>query len=733
MYQKPEQYVRDFVNGVLGRVGACTKREEVTAEGIRMFVDYQYGKVLIEAEAPGRRSAGRDQLLRYMRAFGYRFGLVVDVPTPQYYEEYPRPFKGPVGFELYLGDVCVLERSFSEEEVGRAGDALEFLLKVLGELKIASVEPRPENVLTRIKRVSSLWEKRLLSVLPELSGRVGTYMRVWRRNMSLLYGEDVLRRIEGDLSRLFIKLTIYTCILKVLGSTILESMLGGGRYTIPLRLLQEGYRAATELFWERRALMRFNVNYIFERDEYDWVFAPEVAERVDGFFRDVGRALAEIDWGRPVGLDLLKRVYQNIVDVTLRRQLGEFYTPDWLAKLILWRALHVLVKGGVPKELMPEDIDSRLVDLIDEFYGRWGRIPRFVDPTCGSFTFGIQYVDTILKWYGKTKPNIHPIQLAYMILQNIVGIDLNPVAVITAKVNYLLQIYRLLTLYGNYLYEEPMIPIYRVNLLVLHEVKREKVEKGEGLLYYFRRSRSGASLRVSLSDLQVGDDFVGRVKGIGLPVKYDEGLKEHYIELRVPQSLIRRFGDNLMRLHRALMALRAGGAKGFEAELRVGLSDVEKEALRELTRLVEGLESCGIDGVWYSILMNHILAVVASGRGFDLVVGNLPWVNISKYLGRYGQKLKAVARELGVEPPGEAMKKLDVSVVLYAISAEYLSRRGSVIALMMPASVFRGLHGSGWRSFLAEKGFKLYEVFDLESIRPFEGAQNQPGVVIAMR
>lgn len=734
MYQKPENYVRDLINSVIAKLGGEVKREEVTAEGFRMFVDYQYGKILIEAKAPGKRKYGRDQLLKYMEKLGFALGLLVDAPTEEYYREYPRPYRGRVGFELYLKGSLIYERAFEENEISYAEKELEFLLTVVNKLKVATLEPRPKIILQRIREIANRWEGKLMEIVKDASDeRIKTYMSIWQRNMELLYGRDVLESVGENLTKLFIELTIYTAILKILGSTILESILGGGRYTIPLKLIQEGDKAAVELFWERRVLMKFNINYIFERDEYDWIFSPNIAGKISSFFKEVGEKLVEIDWSKPVGLDLLKKVYQNVVDVSLRRQLGEFYTPDWLAKLIIWRALHILAHGRPPRDFIINRIDDELTNLIDLIYSMEKRIPSFIDPTCGSFTFGVQYINALLGWYMKKKPNIHPIHFINEIIQNVVGIDLNPVAVITAKVNYLLQIYKLLMLYGNYLYEEPMIPIYRIDLVALHEMNRTKRRKGVDLTYYLHPENLSLTLYIPLTAVGVDVETINKLKNERLPIHHDRELGEYYLKLSIPKSIISKVSGNPAKLHRALIGLITNGVEGFENEVSSPLSSKERESLEQLTRAITVLEKHGFNNVWHSILVNHILALITADKKFDLVLGNLPWVNVSKYPEKVAKKLRKISKELGVNAPREAAKKLDISVILYAIATKYLAGNGGVIGLMVPTSIFRGLHGSGWRSFFLDEGLRIYEVFDLEDIQPFERAQNQPGIVFARK
>ena len=69
--------------------------------------------------------------------------------------------------------------------------------------------------------------------------------------------------------------------------------------------------------------------------------------------------------------DLLKQLYQNLMPKRLRHALGEYYTPDWLAELLLSR-LHY---DGKPEV-------------------------RLLDPACGSGTFLVQAI----KEYGDTRP-----------------------------------------------------------------------------------------------------------------------------------------------------------------------------------------------------------------------------------------------------------------------------------------------------------------------------------------
>ena len=147
--------------------------------------------------------------------------------------------------------------------------------------------------------------------------------------------------------------------------------------------------------------------------------------------------------------DVFKSLYQNLFPRSLRHQLGEYYTPDWLAR-------HVLDQVGY-------DGDPA---------------KRLLDPACGSGTF---LVMALRRWrraesrqwaVGSGQSSVH--HSAFSIHHSpslsplpsplsppfpIVGFDLNPLAVLTARANYLLAVADLLPEQGQV--ELPVeIPVY---------------------------------------------------------------------------------------------------------------------------------------------------------------------------------------------------------------------------------------------------------------------------------
>jgi len=143
------------------------------------------------------------------------------------------------------------------------------------------------------------------------------------------------------------------------------------------------------------------IRNLAEADFFSWGLGTDAEPAFFEFFANLFRRLGEFDWSR-VEEDLLKVLYQELVESGDRQQLGEFYTPDWLAELTL------------------DDIGYRRGTLLD--------------PACGSGTFLFCAIRR-LRGAG-LKGN----ELVKTALDSVIGIDVHPVAALMAKANILLAL-----------------------------------------------------------------------------------------------------------------------------------------------------------------------------------------------------------------------------------------------------------------------------------------------------
>ncbi len=196
-------------------------------------------------------------------------------------------------------------------------------------------------------------------------------------------------------------------------------------------------------FWSSRALGNF-----LEGDIFSW-YIDAWNERTTTAFDPLIEKLKDYETKAPntenrLHRDLLKTLYQSLLPSSVRHDMGEYYTPDWLADLTL-----------------------REVD----YHGALDQ--RILDPACGSGTYLVAAINRIRQRYEQSDHDIeiNPENLAAEISKSVIGFDINPMAVLAARANYLWAIHDLL---GDEQCIE--IPVHRRDAIVDDAAAEEAVD-----------------------------------------------------------------------------------------------------------------------------------------------------------------------------------------------------------------------------------------------------------------
>jgi len=128
--------------------------------------------------------------------------------------------------------------------------------------------------------------------------------------------------------------------------------------------------------------------------------------------------------------DLFQNLYQQIFLPLTRHKIGEFYTPKNLVRLM----------------------------INDSYY--FGS--KVLDPSCGSGSFLIQIIIKIL---NSDKPN----SLKYQAINNIYGFDINPLAILTTKINIFLLFLEE--------FDFGIDPVPNINIFLMDSLFPEKFER----------------------------------------------------------------------------------------------------------------------------------------------------------------------------------------------------------------------------------------------------------------
>jgi len=274
--------------------------------------------------------------------------------------------------------------------------------------------PRSENIVKDFGLHSHAFQvtaQSLLTLWERLKGQpeFAVVYEAWEKYLRIVYGSA----LADD--ELFIRHTYLAILAKLMAW---------------VRLIEGSTPDAAQIqgVLEGRFFKDHGIENFLEEDFFSWPARGEAAEAGTETARLLLGLLRNYNL-RELSEDVLKSLYQELVDPKTRHDLGEYYTPDWLAARMVGKLLKEQPKASL------------------------------LDPACGSGTFLYQAVRQKRALLGD-----HPETLAH-IQDAVVGMDIHPLAVIVAKTNYILALGDLLRKRRGKI----AIPIYLSNAIRLPE------------------------------------------------------------------------------------------------------------------------------------------------------------------------------------------------------------------------------------------------------------------------
>ena len=360
--------------------GLLVPRDDVQLEKhipeVRGRIDALLGRTVVEIKSDLRRESNdaQEQLTRYIAQrqdeSGERYvGIATDGADFVSYElrddglrelgTYKTDTADPDGLLSWLGPAVA------------AGDDL---------------PPEPEAVVRELGRQSLAWN-RAVGDLRQAWAQVGAQpephlkRQLWAQRLELVYGAPV------DSDDIFFQHTYLSVVAKTIAMHVL-----GLPTPDPADLLSG------------RPFEQAGVGGVVEADFFDWILAAPVGpDLVQRIARHVGRfRLTEVK------ADVLKGLYESLIDPEDRHDLGEYYTPDWLAARMCQQA-----------------IDHPLEQ-------------RVLDPACGSGAFLFHALRRLLD--AADTEGLDTRAALQRCQDKVIGIDVHPVAVQIARVTYLLAL-----------------------------------------------------------------------------------------------------------------------------------------------------------------------------------------------------------------------------------------------------------------------------------------------------
>ena len=662
-------------------------------------IDSKYGGVVIEYKDP----KGANKITENKNAPGVK-AVVKQLKTR--FRDFEA--KERVGMERILGVGCDgdtlvfvrMNRSKLDAEDPQpvTPHTVQRLLRALVSLGARGSSFTPENLTASFGSESQSAQKgvRLIYGLIRAtdSPKAQTFFRQWQ----ILFGEVCGYDIRGQNPKvrkladhyqvpdphpselLFAVHTYYAIFMKMLAAEIVSSFSPLG--TSALKKLVSAPTSA-KLRNELRNLeqggiwSQLGIRNFLEGDIFSWYLDAWNEDCADAV-RGMTHSLDQFD---PTTLsvdpaesrDLLKQLYQQLFPKSVRHDLGEYYTPDWLAELVL----DELGYDGNPDK-------------------------RLLDPACGSGTFLVMALNRVKTWYDEHRHEcgFGEDELLRKILHNIIGFDLNPLAVMAARTNYLMALRDLLRHAGNV-----ELPVYLCDSIMTPS------EYGD----LFRASRLDKvrQLKTSAGDFNIPAEVAGNRDHIG---RYADTLEFCIRNRYSPEEFLER----------------------CEAE---SLPVTDATLHKNLYGKLQQLDASNQNGIWARIIKNAF-APLFIGK-VDYVAGNPPWVNWENLPEGYRDDMKPLWQEYNLFTlSGSAGRlgggKKDLSMLFTYSTVDNYLNAGGRLGFVITQSVFKTQGaGDGFRRLRYDQTkpkttwrLKPRIVHDLSAMQVFEGATNRTAVFV---
>ena len=243
--------------------------------------------------------------------------------------------------------------------------------------------------------------------------------RLWDNLLRAALGEVAGTR--RGLDDLFVRHTYLTAVIGLaVQATFGIDIAGVAEYDAEGLLKGEQLRNATGL------------HGIVESDFFAW------PAEVDGglpLVRTLARRIARFAWAKAPP-DIGASLYETVIPADERRQLGEYYTPAWLARVMV-------------RELVEQPLEQRVLD-----------------PACGSGTFVVEAVAHFLD--AAEREGREPGATLETLLDAVTGVDVHPVAVHLARAAWVLAARPAIQAASDAGYSEPIaVPVYLGDALQL--------------------------------------------------------------------------------------------------------------------------------------------------------------------------------------------------------------------------------------------------------------------------
>ncbi|MDO4963704.1 MAG: 50S ribosomal protein L11 methyltransferase [bacterium] len=609
----------DIKNYLKEKYNMCiTFRNEVKTSS-RQFIDSKYENFVIEYKKPSvnLKDEHRNQLKNYLNDLGtYSWGILTNGKVIEIYN-YSYERKDFIIDESFSGEINL--------------EQIKYICDIISNKEKLILTVNNINDLLGLESNKNIIKKIYNKLINSTNEKTKLFYNEWQKLFNLSEDHDLLNKqkkgdalkfytelldskidsVEKEYKALFSIQTYYSIVLKlVLYKIILNKT----------KTAQEKPKFYQDFFLKiesNELYKEHNILNLIDGDFFSW-YLNEFKEEE---YLDLYNLTCDIATVETNKINLLFiKFYENIFPFWVRHSMGEYYTPLYLAKDIVDNTLSMI-----------ENKNSNI---------------KLLDPTCGSGIFVI---------YALNKG-----------INNVYGIDINPLAVLTSKINYLIN---------NFDLSKPFeIPIYLGDSTYFPSLT--KINEVECFEY---------ELTTSIHDHQT-IEFVFS-KDVVNELRFFQILDE--IEYQIKNQSF----EKSIEIIKSYKSFHYDELSVYYDKLIKTLIDLEKKNL---------------NSIWLKLIGNYLKS--GSIRNVDAIVGNPPWVRWSNLPDTYKLLIKKNCRVDGIFSKDTNSGGVDLNIaalITFITVRERLSKDGA-LGFIMPDSILFNKSFEGFRNMELPTGEKYY-------------------------
>lgn len=419
-------------------------------------------------------------------------------------------------------------------------------------------------------------------------------------------------------------------------------------------------------YFENKGLINF-----VEYDYFGWISSSPIADKIAPIAQLIQQDLLVYNFASDPDEDLFGKLMAQLANRSQRLLLGQEWTPSWLS--------HKLVHHVI--DSIPSNEPIRLLDMC-----------------CGSGSMIVESLK-IIKNRINENIDIHgQEERINLLVQSITGFDIDPLAVMLSKINWLLVTMDWIRPLGTF---NISIPIYHADsLFAITPISNNIVSETNA--YILKIAEFSVELPVFLIAPQYREFFDSLISvAYRLALSNNSSSIDLYIE---KDELLIHIQDIITNLARDITPEQIEMILDF---------------LKQFINKIDILNRDGRNGIWSYILRNSFRPGLVLGQ-FNGLVSNPPWLALSKVADNpYHVVLKRKAEEFGIKPEGSSHLHIELATIFLLHAVRQYLAAGAQIGCIVPDTVLNGHHHNPFRKsrYLTSKisvPFKVNEIWKID-------------------